>query len=67
LQRWEFCKDSGIKLRKIEIGVKDKDYLDFLSICIEEELSVEDKLKNIIRYHLITYRNRRKMRNERLL
>jgi hypothetical protein len=57
------CQDSGIKLRKIEIGIKDKDYLDFLSICIEEELSVEDKLKNIIRYHLITYRNRRKMKN----
>ncbi|MCH2406283.1 hypothetical protein HX860_01890 [Marine Group I thaumarchaeote] len=54
-------------MRKIEIGIKDKDYLDFLSICIEEELSVEDKLKNIIRYHLITYRNRKKMRNEKLL
>jgi len=67
LQRWKFYQDSGIKLRKIEIGIKDKDYLDFLSICIEEELSVEDKLKNIIRYHLITYRNRRKMRNEKLL
>jgi len=54
-------------LRKIEIDVLDKDYLDFLSICIEEELTVEDKLKNIIRYHLITYRNRRKIRNQKLI
>jgi len=53
-------------LRKIEIGVKDKDYLDFLSVCIEEELSVEDKLKNIIRYHVIVYRNKRKLRNQKL-
>ncbi|KAF6250141.1 MAG: hypothetical protein DSN69_00675 [Nitrosopumilus sp. YT1] len=67
MQRGEFCQSSGVELRKIEIGIKDKDYLDFLSICIEEELSVEDKLKNIIRYHLITYRNRKKMRNEKLL
>jgi len=48
-------------LRKIEIGVKDKEYYDFLSVCIDEELSVEDKLKNIIRYHVIVYRNRRKV------
>ncbi|MCH8916050.1 MAG: hypothetical protein IIA82_09460 [Thaumarchaeota archaeon] len=54
-------------MRKIKIDVQDKDYLDFLSICIEEELSVEDKLKNIIRYHLITYRNRRKIRNQKLI
>jgi hypothetical protein len=53
-------------LRRIEIDILDKDYLDFLSICIEEELSVEDKLKNIIRYHLITYRNRKKIRNQKL-
>jgi len=53
-------------LRKIKIGVKDKDYLDFLSVCIEEELSVEDKLKNIIKYHVITYRNRKKIKNQRL-
>ncbi|MCH7561437.1 MAG: hypothetical protein IIC67_08770 [Thaumarchaeota archaeon] len=53
-------------MRKIEIDILDKDYLDFLSICIEEELTVEDKLKNIIRYHLITYRNRKKMRNTKL-
>jgi len=53
-------------LRRIAIDILDKDYLDFLSICIEEELTVEDKLRNIIRYHLITYRNRRKMRNAKL-
>jgi len=53
-------------LRRIEIDILDKDYLDFLSICIDEELSVEDKLKNIIRYHLIIYRNRKKIRNQKL-
>ncbi|MHA7647750.1 hypothetical protein [Nitrosopumilus sp. S4] len=53
-------------MRKVEIDVKEKDYLDFLSICVEEELSVEEKLKNIIRYHLITYRNRRKIENSKL-
>jgi len=54
-------------LRKIEIKINDKNYLDFLSICIDDELSVEDKLKNIITYHLIIYRNRRKLRNARLM
>jgi len=53
-------------LRRIEIDIVDKDYLDFLSICIEEELSIEDKLKNIIRYHLIIYRNRKKIKNQKL-
>ena len=53
-------------MREIKITTLDKDYLDFLSICIDEELSVEEKLKNIIRYHLITYRNQKKVRNSRL-
>jgi hypothetical protein len=54
-------------LRKIEIKIKDKDYLDFLSICIDDGLSMEGKLKNIIIYHLIIYRNRGKLRNEKLM
>jgi hypothetical protein len=54
-------------LRKIRIEIKDQDYLDFLSICIDEELTVEAKLKNIIQYHLIIYRNRKKMKNKKLL
>ena len=53
-------------MMEIKIDILDKDYLDFLSVCIDEELSVEEKLKNIIRYHLITYRNRKKMHNARL-
>lgn len=53
-------------MREIKIDILDKDYLDFLSVCIDEELSVEEKLKNIIHYHLITYRNRKKIRNARL-
>ncbi|MCA9827485.1 MAG: hypothetical protein KC444_03715 [Nitrosopumilus sp.] len=53
-------------MRKIEVNIKDKDYLDFLSVCINEKLSVEEKLKNIIRYHVITYRDRRKMRNVKI-
>jgi len=60
-------QDSSYELRKIEIRIKDKDYLDFLSICIDDELSVENKLKNIIMYHLIIYRNRQKLRNEKLM
>jgi hypothetical protein len=60
------CQDSSVELRKIEIGVKDKEYYDFLSVCIDEELSVEDKLKNIIRYHVIVYRNRKKIRNQKI-
>jgi hypothetical protein len=39
-------------LRKIRTEIKDQDYLDFLSICIDEELTVEAKLKNTIQYHL---------------
>jgi len=53
-------------LRKIEIDILDKDYLDFLSTCIDEELSVEAKLQNIIKYHLITYRNKKKIKNQKL-
>jgi hypothetical protein len=54
-------------LRKIQIEIKDQGYPDFLSICIDEELTVESKLKNIIQYHLIIYRNRKKMKNKKLL
>ena len=53
-------------MREIKIDILDKDYLDFLSVCVDEELSVEEKLKNIIKYHLITYRNRKKIRNQKL-
>jgi len=53
-------------LRKIEIRLQDKDYFDFLSISINEELSVEEKLKNIIKYHLIIYRNKKKIKNKKL-
>jgi len=62
-----FNQDTSFELREIKIPIKDKDYLDFLSVCVDEELSVEDKLKNIIKYHLITYRNRKKMKNEKLV
>jgi len=58
-----FNQDTNFELREIKIPIKDKDYLDFISICIDGELTVEDKLKNIIKYHLITYRNRKKMKN----
>jgi len=54
-------------LRKIEIKLPDKDYFDFLSICINQELSIEDNLKNIIKYHLIIYRNKNKIKNKKLL
>ena len=53
-------------MRKIEIGIKDSEYFDFLSICINDELSVEEKLKNIIRYHVIIYRNSRKLKAKTL-
>ena len=54
------------ELRKIEIKLKDKDYFDFLSISIDQELSVENNLKNIIKYHLIIYRNKNKIKNKKL-
>lgn len=57
---------TSFDLRKIELEIKDKDYFDFLSICIEQELSIEENLKNIIQYHLITYRNKRKVKNQTL-
>ena len=53
-------------MRKIEIKLQDKDYLDFLSISINADLSVEENLKNIIKYHLITYRNKQKIKNKKL-
>ena len=54
-------------MRKIEIGINDKEYYDFLSVCIDEEITVEAKLKNIISYHVIVYRNRMKIRNQKLM
>ncbi|MCE2615018.1 MAG: hypothetical protein LVO36_03850 [Nitrosopumilus sp. (ex Thoosa mismalolli)] len=53
-------------MRKIEFDIVDKDYLDFLSACVDEDLSAENKLKNIIKYNVIVYRNRRKLKNQRL-
>ena len=53
-------------MRKIDLEIKDREYLDFLSVCIEDNMSVEEKLKDIIRYHVIVYRNSRKMRNQKL-
>ena len=50
----------------MDVDIKDGDYLDFLSVCIGDSLSVEDNLKAIIRYHIITYRNRRKVGNQKL-
>ena len=38
----------GIELRKINVNIKDSNYLDFLSVCIEENLSAEGNLINII-------------------
>jgi len=61
----QYNSGSSYELRKINLDVKDQDYLDFLSNCIEEELLVEEKLKNIIHYHLITYRNGAKMRHRK--
>ena len=62
------CVNQGTsnELGKIDIEIKDKEYLDFLSVCINEDLSVEEKLKNIVRYHVITYRNSRKLRAKTL-
>ena len=39
---------------------------DFLSVCINEELSVEGNLKNIIWYPVIPYRNRPKLASSKL-
>jgi hypothetical protein len=44
----------------------NQNYFDFLSISINAELSVKENLKNIIKYHLITYYNKRKIRNQKL-
>ena len=42
---------TSFDLRKIKLEIKDKDYFDFLSICIEQDLSIEDNLK---KYHKIS-------------
>ena len=65
--RWGYRnKNSSAALRKIEIKLQDKDYFDFLSISINEELSIEENLKNKIKYHLIIYRNKKKIKNKKL-
>ena len=63
---WLLCQDAGAALRKIEIGIRYSDYLDFLSVCIEDRLTVEENLKAIIRYHIIVYRNSKKLKNQKL-
>jgi hypothetical protein len=42
-------EDTSVELRRIDLDIKYKEYLDFLSVCIEEELSVKKNLQNIIR------------------
>ena len=37
---------------KIEIDILDNGHLDFLSTCIDGELSAEARLKNIAKFHL---------------
>ena len=53
-------------LRKIIISLRDMDYFDFLGISINENLTVEEKLKEIIRYHIITEHNKKKLKNRKL-
>ena len=53
-------------MREINLKITDKEYLDFLSISLNDELSVEEKLKQIIRYHVIVYRNQKKLKNSNL-
>ena len=53
-------------MREINLKITDKEYLDFLSISLNDELSVEDKLKQIIRYHVIVYQNQKKLKNSNL-
>ena len=54
-------------MREIKLGINDKEYYDFLPVCIDDEITVEAKLQNIIRYHVIMYRNRMKTRNQKLM
>jgi hypothetical protein len=53
-------------MRKIEFGIKDNGYLNFLSVCIGDNLSVGVNLKEIIRYRIITYGNSRNVRHQKL-
>lgn len=54
-------------MREIRLKLNDTDYLGFLSIATADQLTVEEKLKQIINYHLIIYRNKQKLKNERLM
>lgn len=54
-------------MREIRFKLNDDDYLEFLSISIDDQLSVEEKLKQIIHYHLIVNRNKKKLKNEQLM
>ncbi|MBI1662976.1 MAG: hypothetical protein IS860_05715 [Nitrosopumilus sp.] len=54
-------------MRIISLKLNDNDYIDFLSIATGDNLTVEEKLKEIIHYHLIVYQNKLKLKNERLM
>ena len=75
--RSKCTREEEVKLCLIEVNemyregleespLTDAEY-DFLMSCVDEELAVEDKLRNYIKYHLITWRNRKKLKNERLM
>jgi hypothetical protein len=40
----------------INVDVNDREYLDFLSVCIEDEMSVEEKMK-IFKEKLLNLKN----------
>ncbi|KAF6244376.1 hypothetical protein C6989_08850 [Nitrosopumilus sp. b2] len=54
-------------VREIHLKLNDQDYFGFLSVATEDNLTVEEKLKQIINYHLIVYRNKQKLKNEHLM
>ncbi|WP_016939396.1 MULTISPECIES: hypothetical protein [Nitrosopumilus] len=54
-------------VREIRLKLNDDDYFGFLSIATDDNLTIEEKLKQIINYHLIVYRNKQKLKNERLM
>jgi hypothetical protein len=53
-------------MREIIIKLNTMDYLDFQKISNESSLTVEEKIREIIRYYLIIERNRKKF-TQRLL
>ena len=63
---WLLCQDTCAALRKINLDIGDSDSLDFLSMRVKDNLTVDEKIEAVIQYYTIIYQNGKKMDNQKI-